>query len=226
MAVVVISFLLLVAVSVAVLAVMRSRSQAERRNRGLVELAADLGLEHLDKADTEFRDAWSALPGIPRSGECRHVMFGALGGLPVTAFRHRYVVSTGQSTQVIFHWVFSTDVPHWPATHLKPRSGLARLLGKRSGVSSDPALDRAWVIKAEDRAFADTLLGPPVRSLLAEQLQGERWVRGRRWHVLEGKLCLVNRGNLSDERVRAGFAALESMLAAIGREPVGREAAG
>ncbi len=224
MAIVVISFIALLAVSVGLIAIVKSKEQRTKRSKELEALAASLGLEHLTKGDTAFRDAWSALPGIPKTGECRHVMFGSLDGMPVTAFRHRYVVSTGQSTQVIFNWVLSTDIPAWPAVQLKPRSGLARMFGGRSRVSGDDAFDRAWVIKAEDPAFAEALLGPDVRGLLMAQLRGERWVRIRRWHVFEGKLCMVTRSNLSADRVREGFGALASMLAAIGRESAITEA--
>ncbi len=218
MPVVLISILALFIVLTAVM-VVRTKRRRGQRSGELAELASSLGLEHIDKADSAFRDAWAELPGIPKAGECRHVMYGSLGGLAVTAFRHRYVVSTGQSTQVIHHWVFSTDVPEWPATHLRPRAGIARMLGVRSRVSSDELFDRAWVIKTDDPAFADTLLGPAVRELLREQLGGERWVRARRWHVFRGKLCMVTRRDLSAGQVRAGFDALEAMMRAIAREP-------
>jgi hypothetical protein len=190
------------------------RKLRAKRNTIEAEVGA-LGLHYEAKGDTAFRDAWSALPGLPKRGDVRHVCFGEYRGLPVTAFRHRYVVSTGQSSASVVHWVFSTDTPHWPALHLRRRSGLGRLLGMRSTITGDPEFDRMWVVKAESEGFAAEVLGDSVRGfLMRPEPVMARWATVR-WHFVGGKACLVVRGEVKADAVGPALDHLVGMWSAL-----------
>jgi hypothetical protein len=204
----------------AMFAVMALIVLVRKRQRGvhaknLHDAAVELGLRYEAKGDTAFRDAWSALPGIPNRGEVRHVCFGEYRGLPVTAFRHRYVVSTGQSSAAVVHWVFATDTPQWPALHLRRRSSFGRLLGMRSAVTGDPAFDRAWVVKAESEAFAAEVLSAGVREfLMRPEPVIARWATVR-WHFVGGKVCLVVRGGVRTPSLALALDHLVEMWTAL-----------
>ena len=152
---VILGLLTLVALVAIASAIGASRMKERARSGSFQSLAAELALAYEPKAPRDFRDAWAVLPEIPKQGDIQHLLYGAHGDAPITAFRHRYVVSTGHSAVTIVNWVFSTEVPNWPEIHLKPRAFLARTLGKRSNVVLDDLrFDGRWVVKAPDRAFA------------------------------------------------------------------------
>lgn len=177
--------------------------------------AESLGLVYEPKGERAFRDAWSAVPGLPKRGEVHHVMFGEYAGLPVTCFRHRYVVSTGQSTAVIIHWVFSTDTPEWPEMHLHRRSWLGRVFHVRSGVSEDIAFDRAWVIRTKSREFCAGVLSERVREFLMRPTTHISKRAAPRWHFVGGKACMVVRADIKPDHLGAALDHLVSMWAVL-----------
>lgn len=202
----------LIAVSAAIASTkLRERSRSE----AFVQLASEFDLTYEIKAPRDFRDAWAVLPEIPKQGDVRHLIYGIHDGIPITLFRHRYVVSTGQSAAVIFHWVFSTEAPDWPEVHIKPRSFFARAFGKRSNVVlDDEHFDRHWAIKTKDRAFARTFLSPHTREFLEAPRADTKKVR-ENWHVVGGKLCCVVRANLDAPTVREEIRRLHLMLGTL-----------
>lgn len=169
----------------------RRNSADTARIRGAFEAA---GLHYEAKGDAEFASAWSVVPGLTKRGTVHHVAFGDYRELPVTAFRHRYIVHTGQGAAVILHWVFATDTPQWPSIHLRRRSWMARAVGLRSRVTDDAAFNRMWAVKTKDPKFAEELLSPAVRALLMPlNTEFSRWSTPQ-WHFVGGKVCFVVRG--------------------------------
>ncbi|MEO1129028.1 MAG: hypothetical protein AAFX05_04875 [Planctomycetota bacterium] len=217
---------LLVVVGVFIVLGVRASIRAKKaRDAGLADWAVQAGLVHEDKGDKDFRKAWSVLPEIPNQGEIHHLMYGEIDGTSVTLFRHRYVVSTGQTTMVIIHWVISSDIPDWPELHLRKRSGFAKMLGARSNVASDAAFDRHWVIKAKNPGFAAAMLRPHVMQLLSPTAHGtsprqhrlaSKRLRG--WHLLQGKLCAVYRGGMQPQDLDAAVGNLIAVREAIANE--------
>ena len=192
-----------------------TRSRQQALNAKIRAGAESLGLVYEPKGERAFRDAWSAVPGLPKRGEVHHVMFGAYDGIPVTCFRHRYVMNTGQSAAVIIHWVFSTDTPHWPEVHVQRRAWLARVCGVRSRVSEDEAFDRAWAIKAKSREFAADLLSSDVRAFLAHPTAHiSKWASPR-WHFVGGKVCMVVRADIKPEHLKGALDHLVGMWTVI-----------
>jgi len=185
------------------------------QDAGIRAAADQLGLVYEPKGERAFRDAWSAIPGLPKRGDVHHVMFGEYAGVPVTCFRHKYMVNTGQSHAVVMHWVFSTDTPTWPTVHLRRRWWLARLLGVRSGVSNHGAFDREWSIKTDSKPFAAELATEKVREHLALPTSHiSRW-GSPRWHFVGGKACMVVRGDIKADNLRAGLDHLVGMWSAL-----------
>lgn len=199
-----------------------SHRRKRARAASFEHLALSMGLAYQRKADKDFRNAWATLPQIPRKGDIQHLMFGEHEGVPITLFRHRYVVSTGQTTAVIVHWVFSAEAPDWPEIHLKRRSRLARALGRASRVTNDPDFNSAWIIKSEDDAFARTLLSAPLRQFLMTPPVEKHLARAS-WHIVGGKLCAVLRANLTASLVETQIHRLHEAQAAIAkRDPANR----
>lgn len=184
-------------------------------NAKMQSAAESLRLMYEPKGEKAFRDAWSAVPGLPKRGEVHHVMFGEYAGLPITCFRHRYVVSTGKSAAVIMHWVFSTDTPAWPEMHLRRRSWVGKVLGQRSNVSDNFAFDRGWVIKAESKEFAAGLLSESVQEFLLRPTTQICKRASPRWHFVGGKACMVVRADVKPEHLRAGLDHLVGMWTAL-----------
>ena len=211
----------LIAVSATVASTkLRERSKSE----AFEKLARELDLTYEPKAARDFRDAWAVLPEIPKQGDVHHLIYGAHRAVPLTLFRHRYVVSTGQSAAVIIHWVFGAEAPNWPEVHLKRRSAIARALGKRSNVTEDEDFDRRWVIKTKDASFARALLGPGTREFLAAPRHDGKKIR-ENWHIVGGKICCVVRSNLDAPGVREQIQRLYTMLATVSGERVTSQAA-
>ncbi len=208
---------IIIVAMVAVLGFIAFLSREHRRATALQVQAAmeSIGLQYQPKGDADFLRAWSILPGIPKRGDIQHIGFGVYRALPVTVFRHRYVVSTGQSTAVILHWVFTTDTPQWPAIHLRKRSGLGRLLGHASHATKHEEFDRAWVVKAESTEFAAGLLTEPVRTLLLRPRPEFARRTEPQWHFIAGKLCLVIRGDVKAGALRLALDHLIAMWEAL-----------
>jgi hypothetical protein len=199
----------LIAVSAAIAS---TKLREKSRSEAFAQLASELDLTYEPKAPRDFRDAWAVLPQIPKQGDVHHLIYGAHAGVPVTTFRHRYVVSTGQSAAVIMHWVFSTEVPDWPEVQIKRRSAIARAFGKRSNiVLDDEHFDRHWIIKTKNPAFARAMLSPATREFIAgPRADGKKY--REMWHIVGGKLCCVVRTNLDAAGVREELRRLHIML--------------
>jgi len=213
----------LVIVALAIFAWRHARTRERQTDQSLRDLAQQRGLVYEHKADDDFRKAWSVLPELPNTGAVHHLLYGDVDGLPVTLFRHRYVVNTGQATAVILHWVVSTDVPDWPELHLKRRSALARAFGARSRVCEDPEFDKRWVIKAKNPALARDLLRPQVLPLLdfedgASQHPPTLRKSLRGWHIVHGKLCAVFRGKFDADSIPPAISRVGAVRAAIAGE--------
>ncbi len=212
--------LLALAVVATIVAVAAHKRHERSRSESFRRLAGELGLEYREKADREFRDAWTALPQIPKKGDVHHLMYGEIDEHPVTLFRHRYVISTGQGTNVIVHWVLSTEVPAWPELHIKRRGAVRAILGGRSDVSEDERFNRQWSVRTDDPQFARALLNARVRELLERPRRASRR-RGREtWHVIGAKLCCVVRGSRDADDLRHDAARLLKMRSAISGEQV------
>lgn len=211
-AIIVLGGLAAIALFGAIGAIVSAQKRKERAKKEAFEdLATDMGLTYEENAPTDFRDAWSVLPEIPKQGEVHHLMYGTLDGLPVTFFRHRYVVSTGQTTAVIIHWVFSSEVPDWPEVHIKRRSFFARAFGGRSTVTNDDRFNREWIVKTDDPAFARTLLREQAIELIGAPRPDSKRLR-ESWHVVGGKLCCVVRASLDAPALRTQARRLHLML--------------
>ena len=221
-----VALLLLALGAIVGLAVASQRRRERAKSESFQRLAAELGLAYEPKGGKDFRDAWTVLPQIPRQGEVHHLMYGEIDGAPVTFFRHRYVVSTGQATSVVVHWVFSTEVASWPEIHIKRRGALRRMLGGRSAnASEDDLFNRAWVVKSDDRAFARAFLNERVRGVLGESVRDSRRKIRESWHVVGGKLCCVTRVTADESIIRRQAHRLLTMRAAASGER-GSEASG
>ncbi len=192
-----------------------TRHRQRMTNANIQGIAESLGLLYEAKGERAFRDAWSAVPGLPKRGDVNHVIFGDYAGLPVTCFRHKYVVSTGQSTAVIVHWVFATDTPHWPAMHVHRRNWVSKALKMRSHVSEDAAFDRAWSIKAESKEFCAGMLTEPVREFLARPTTHITKRVSPKWHFVGGKACMVVRADIKPENLRGALDHLIGMWTAL-----------
>ena len=190
----------------------RRNSADTARIRGAFEA---VGLHYEAKGDAEFAAAWSVVPGLTRRGTVHHVAFGDYREIPVTAFRHRYIVNTGQGAAVILHWVFATDTPQWPSIHLRRRSWVARAVGLRSRITDDALFNRMWAVKTKDPKFAEELLSPGVRALLMEPAPTQTRWSAPQWHFVGGKVCLVVRGSLKAAHFESALDQLVGMWHAL-----------
>jgi len=193
-----------------------------RKRKAVVEsirLAAEsLGLGYLAKADKAFVQAWSAIKPLYKRGSAACVVFGDIDpGLRLTAFEHSYVVSTGKSAHRICHSVFAVDTPAWPTVTLERRGAAAkwfrRVLGRAEppGAGETEAFSETWRITG-DQAFAQTLLTDRVRSAIAEP----QWAAS--WWFIGGKLALIGKHTLTEERLRTAVASLARVWDALPAE--------
>lgn len=216
--------LVLAAGAVVAVTIASQRRRERAKSESFQQLAHELGLAYEPKAPRGFRDEWTVLPQIPKQGDVAHLMYGQISDVPVTFFRHRYVVSTGQATSVIVHWVFVTPAPNWPEVHLKRRSLLRTLLGGRSTITDDHRFNLEWVIKTPDPAFAKALLNARVRAFLEEPERADGKKVRETWHVVAGNLCCVTRTTATDALIRRQARRLLDMRALVSgeRAPSGR----
>jgi len=162
-----------------------------------------------------FHRDFTFLPEIKKSGKTSRLARGSIAGHAALFFEHYYVVSTGQTTQTIYHCVYSTEAPNWPQCSVTPRgpiSKLLRKLGRRKGLLlDDPAFNDAYVVNCEDEPFAVTLLTPEMQRFMLEKTN-------TRWRILRGRVFLVYRGRLKLERMPVSVNRLERFWSHVPRE--------
>ena len=189
---------------------------ADASGNAYAELAGRLGLGYLPKSDADFQKAWTKLPEVGRGGKVLHVVFGEIDGVGVTAFRHRMVVSTGQTTMVINTWVVAADTPDWPDVGVTKLPLLQRLAWRSLGVTDDEAFDKRWKVSTKNRPFARDLLGEPLRAIIqASGAKGRRW-RAHAWRLFGAKLCLIVRSDLDASALSDAIDTLLAATRAVG----------
>jgi hypothetical protein len=197
------------------------------RRRKVAELRAAaeaMGLSFMPKGDKDFAAAWSVIKPLHKGGAVTNVVFGTLASGPtVTAFKHFYVVSTGQGAHVVHHAVVAVDTPAWPRVEIKRRNAVMKWLQgalsrKKTGPSapdSDGAgdgratFDREWVVDAEDAAFAESLLTEAVCMAMSLHEKAVAW-----WFV-GGKVAVLRSDALTPDLLAESIAQIESVSAAM-----------
>ncbi|UCD74098.1 MAG: hypothetical protein JSV91_09945 [Phycisphaerales bacterium] len=161
---------------------------------------SDLGLDHLPKAPKGFHRHFGKLPGIPGGGDVAHVLTGDLAGRALTAFQHYYMTMAGQTPVPVYHTVYVTEAPHWPATTIRRRNpigGLLYRLGvKRGLILENEAFNLSMKVRSDSEDFALTLLGPEMQRFLLED-------RTVIWRIGDGYVSMILTGRMRFDDVRA-----------------------
>jgi hypothetical protein len=197
----------------------RRRKQAE-----LQAAVAAMGLSFMPKGDKDFAAAWSVIKPLHKGGSVTNVIFGSLAsGLTVTAFKHLYLVSTGQGAHVVHHAVVAVDTPAWPRIEIKRRNAVMKwlqgALSRKKPDLGEPApdepdggrvaFDRDWTVDAEDPAFAEAVLTDPVRLAMSVHEKAVAW-----WFV-GGKMAVLRSDALTPDLLAESISQIESVWAAL-----------
>ena len=195
----------LVAGLLVILALRMAMAACERRKAQLEGLVAELGLEYTRKADSGFRDAWSALPEVKTKGSVSHLLVGEVDGREVTIFQHTrqegiMMIGTTPAPNIVAFSVYSSPAPGWPEVHITRRRRASRRRLRRGEpdgfLTGDASFDERRKVETTDERFVRALLNTAMREFL---LQKDKVT----WRVVVGRLCLIYTGGLRFSRVPA-----------------------
>jgi len=169
------------------------------------EAATRLGMSYLPAGDKEFRNAWTMIPEISKSGKIAHVMFGDIDGVEVTGFQYSFVMQTGQVPLTVFRTIYSSEIPLVPSILIARRiflSQILRQMGLFKGIQSGSAeFDALWRIRTGDALFAQSLLTHALRMHIMGKLN-------LKWRIHSGRLCLIYSGKMKASRIEASLSRL------------------
>ncbi|MCK4872962.1 MAG: hypothetical protein KAS72_09575 [Phycisphaerales bacterium] len=176
------------------LAVVASKRLAEKRRAEMDAAMRDAGFETITDPEQSPRLDWvGSIKGL--SGGTRNITnawAGLVDDRDIELVQHRYVISTGQTTQVILHRIAAAPMPaHWPIVRLSAENVFTKLgaaFGLRDVQVEDEKFNQRWRIKTDDAEFAQLLLGQSVQAILRDAQPGQSWM------VTAGRLIVIERG--------------------------------
>lgn len=191
--------------TILVLAVGRAAAKAERRRAEALYAWSTANGWRMREGDVPA--AWrQRLAHLPRF-RVRRLVYGTMGGLPVTAADCHYTAHStdgqgnSQSSDVSLS-VFVTRLPGiWPDIEVRGRrlgSRLLRALGRSSRVEvGHPLFDQRFTVEAADPRAAHAVLSP---ALVDAHLRG----LAPQWSLRGGELLVTETGRLTPEDVLPG----------------------
>ena len=182
--------ILMLALTAAVIAAAIVASiRAKKRKAAFLDALALDGWSVTKKPDADAREhAYApAIPlSFPRAAKgLRTILEGRVAGRPLRVLEHAYTISTGNSSQTIFHLIAATPCPPtWPNLNLR-HENLAHKIGALFGKSDiqldDEAFNKKWRIDTDDETFAILLLTPNVQQWLMQGDARETWTIAGTW---------------------------------------------
>lgn len=132
---------------------------------------------------------------------------------------HMYVVSNGKSSHRVYRTIASAITPRAWATTSLTRENVFTKIGKVFGLKDldleNAAFNNAWRVRASDENFALALITPELQTLLADR---SAMLRGERWVIASGTLCLVLNRAIKPDELASVHARLMQFINALAPE--------
>ena len=127
------------------------------------------------------------------AGSAINFIEGQVAGRQVRVFDHRYVVSTGKSSHVVYHGVVAVSFSaQTPSFELRPHrfwDKVNAMFGKRDIELGYTDLDEMFYISADDERFIQTLIDPQTELRLRDQPKTRMACQDSNTVMLQRKLC-------------------------------------
>ncbi len=206
------------AMAIGFIMLIRYASRAERLRTDILARAIEsMGVQVIKATSGNRAAGWAPFSHLKHlnTGERGLVWYasGEIDGKYISIAEHRYVVSTGKSSHVVWHTLASCDVhERWPSVTLRPESFIDKLadrLGMRDVKVESERFNSIWRVKSENENFAVLLLSTEVQGWLETEGGADSW------HIGDGHIVRSRRKRLEPDACEAFVHGLIAMRTRI-----------